>query len=652
VKHPLSILQKSLRLTLGLASFLMVFSCARMGNPDGGWYDETPPHVVSTTPQDGGVNVKNKHIIINFNEYIKLDNPTENVVISPPQIESPEIKTEGKRISVKLVDSLKANTTYTIDFSNGISDNNEGNPLGNYTYSFSTGDHIDTLEVSGYVLEADNLEPVKGILVGLYSNLSDTAFTKLPMLRVSKTDSRGHFTIKGIAPGQYHIYALQDADGDYIFGQKSEMLAFDENLVEPFCRPDTRQDTTWMDSLHIASIQRVPYTHYFPDNLCLRAFNEIVTNRYFVKAERREANHFTLFYTYGDSILPTIEPLNFKATEASYIVEPSAQRDTITYWLRDTALVNQDTLNIVLHSRVTDSTGVLTNQADTLQILSKDTYAHRQKEQQRKWDEWKKQQDKKKRKGQPYDSIMPPEELKLSVSPAGDMDPDQNLTILSPQPLENVDTAHIHLYVHQPEDSLWYPERYELIRRNSLTYTVRAEWRPEMEYSFEVDSATFRSIYGIPAKSMKVGLKVRSLDSYATLLVTLMGMNGHDVVAELLNTSGEPIKSMTTQNGQAEFYYIKPGQYYLRIINDRNGNGKWDTGDYSKKLQPEEVYYYPEAIDCKAKWDVNFSWDPTAKPLYEQKPAKILKQKADKQKTIQHRNADRAKKLGIQYIPK
>ncbi len=145
---------------------LLVVSCARMGNPDGGWFDETPPKVVSASPEDRGTNVRSKRIFINFDEFVTISNPTQNVVISPPQIEAPEIKGQGKRISVELVDSLKPNTTYTIDFSNAISDNNEGNPLGNYTYSFSTGDHIDTLEVSGYVLQADNLEPVKGILVG------------------------------------------------------------------------------------------------------------------------------------------------------------------------------------------------------------------------------------------------------------------------------------------------------------------------------------------------------------------------------------------------------------------------------------------------------------------------------------------------------
>ena len=157
----------ALYLPLYLLAFLLMVSCAKMGQPDGGWYDETAPTVIGANPADKGTNVTEKKITIYFDEFIKVDNPTEKVVVSPPQMETPEIKGAGKKIQITLADSLRPNTTYTIDFSDAISDNNESNPLGNYTYSFSTGTVIDTMEVSGYVLEAENLEPIKGILVGL-----------------------------------------------------------------------------------------------------------------------------------------------------------------------------------------------------------------------------------------------------------------------------------------------------------------------------------------------------------------------------------------------------------------------------------------------------------------------------------------------------
>lgn len=420
-------------LTLFVAT-LMLMSCAKMGNPDGGWYDETPPRVIGCSPADKGVNVNRRHIYINFDEFIKIDNPSQNVVVSPPQLNQPEIKGQGKRISVELLDSLKPNTTYTIDFSSAISDNNEGNPMGSYTYSFSTGDHIDTLEVSGYVVEASNLEPVKGILVGLYDSISNDYFKKKPMLRVSKTDASGHFTIKGVAPGTYRIYALQDADGDFVFSQKSEMVAFQHERVVPSFKEDTRQDTTWLDSLHIASIKTVPYTHFLPDNICLRAFNEVMTDRYYLKAERKEADHFTLFYTYGDSILPSITGLNFNANNA-FIIEPTEHKDTITYWLRDTTLVNQDTLTMALTHHITDTLGTLQLQTDTIKIISKETYAKRTKDLKKKMEQWQKEQDKLKKRGEPYDTLMRPEPLKINMAPLGEMDPDQNIWITAKKPL-------------------------------------------------------------------------------------------------------------------------------------------------------------------------------------------------------------------------
>lgn len=629
----------------------MLYSCAKMGAPDGGWYDETPPHVVGAMPAEKSTHVSKRNIRINFNEFVKIDNPTQNVVVSPPQLEVPEIKGEGKSINVKLIDKLQPNTTYTIDFSNAISDNNEGNPLGNFTYSFSTGNHIDTLEVAGYVVQAADLEPVKGILVGLYADLSDTAFKTKPMLRVSRTDSRGHFIIRGVAPGKYRVYALQDADGNYSFNQRSEMLAFNHDIIEPSFRPDVRQDTLWRDSLHIESIAQVSYTHFLPDNICLRAFNEIVTDRHLLKSERPEPNHFTLYYTYGDSVLPNVRGLNFNTKDA-FVVESSAHKDTVTYWLRDTALVNQDTLKMVVTQNITDSTGVLRQQEDTLTLLAKVPYAKRLKDKQKAFDEWKKKQDKLKKRGEPYETTMPEEPLKLEITPSGDMDPDQNISIVAKEPLKDVDTNHVRLFSHPSGDSLWYKEPYELKRISNEEFQVKAAWKPGTEYSFEADSTAFETIYGTMSGKLKQGLKVRGEDAYASLIMTISGMQGRHIIAQLLDGQGKIVKQSFTDNGQAEFYYLKPGKYFMRIIVDANNNKKWDTGNYDTSLQPEEVYYNPDEIECKAKWDLTLTWNPLARPIYQQKPEALKKQKADKEKSIQHRNVKRAQELGIQYLPK
>ncbi len=633
-----------------LLVFLLLVSCAKMGQLDGGWFDETPPKVIGASPADGAVNVNQKKINIYFDEFIKLDNPSEKVVVSPPQLEQPEIKGAGRRIQISLVDSLKANTTYTIDFSDAISDNNEGNPMGNYTYSFSTGAAIDTMEVSGHVLESENLEPVKGILVGLYADHADSAFRTKPMLRVSRTDSRGRFVIKGVAPGSYRIYALQDQDGDYKFSQKSEKIAFSHDIIVPSCKPDVRQDTTWVDSLHIKSIDQVDYIHFLPDNIVLRAFTEPLTDRFFLKAERQKANSFTLFFSYGDSILPQIKGLNFDA-ENAFLVETSEKKDTITYWLKDTALVNQDTLLMDITYRMTDSTGVLVNKTDSAQeILSKEPYAKRMKNMEKELAAWTKKQEKKKKKGEPYDSVMEVKPLDVQLSVSSQFDPDQNVIFSFPTPLAKVDTAAIHLYAKH--DTLWYRAPMEFLPLENRKYELRGEWRPDIEYSLEVDSAAFEDIYGLASKPIKQGFKVNSLDTYGTLLVNITSLHDLPLIVQLLDAQDKVVKETKTVNGVAEFYYLKPQKYYMRLIVDRNNNGKWDTGNYASDQQAEEVYYYPEAIECKAKWDLTESWDPLARELSLQKPGAITKQKPDKEKKVKNQNVQRAAKLGIQYVPK
>ena len=635
-------------LWLPLLAALAVVSCAKMGQPDGGWYDETPPVIVRTTPQDKGVNVKQKKISIYFDEYIKVDNPTEKVVISPPQIEQAEIAASGKKIVVELKDTLKPNTTYTVDFSDAITDNNENNPLGNYTYTFSTGDHIDTMEVAGYVLDAQNLEPIKGILVGLYSNLSDTIFTKEPMLRVSRTDSRGKFVIKGVAHGDYRIYALQDADNNYIFNQKSEQIAFTHDIITPSSMPDIRQDTIWRDSLRIDSIIRVGYTHFLPDNIVLRAFTEVQTNRYLVKTERTEPDHFTMFFSYGDSLLPQIRGLNFNEQDA-FIIEPTEKQDTITYWLRDTMLVNQDTLRMEVKYMATDTLGVLQLQTDTMDVLAKVPYEKRLKQQADEYEEWKKKQDKAKKRGKEYETEMPKKALEPKYNVASEPAPDQNVIITVPTPLASADTSRIHLY--SKHDTLWYRSPFVLRPKpgQHRTYELLGEWRPGIEYSLEVDTMAFTDIYGKTSAPKKQGFKVKTEDAYATLLFDITGMADTTVVVQLLNSQDVMVKEVSTSNGRAEFFYIKPDTYYARMFIDSNNNGVWDTGDYAADRQAETTYYYPDKIECKAKWDLTLTWNPTSRSLNLQKPMTITKQKPEKEKTIKRRNLERAEKLGIPY---
>ena len=627
----------------------VVVGCARMGQPDGGWFDDDPPVVIGSNPVDQSTNVSAKKITIYFDEFIKLEDATNKVIVSPPQLEMPEIKATGKRIVVELQDTLKENITYTIDFSDAISDNNEGNPLGNYTFSFSTGDRIDTMEVAGYVLDASNLEPIKGILVGLYEDLADSAFKTQPMLRVSRSDSRGHFVIKGVAPGSYRTYALKDADGDFRFGQKSEMLAFNHEIYVPSSKPDVRIDTIWRDSLHIETFRQTPYTHFLPDDVTLLAFTHIQTERFLLKTERKDPEKFTMFFTYGHPDLPVIKGLNFNA-DSAFVIETREEQDTINYWLRDTTLVNQDTLRMELTYMMTDTLGNLVSQTDTLEVLSKIPYAKRQKELAKEIEKWQKEQERLKKREEPYDSIYPAMPLKPSVKAPQQIDPDKKIEIEMPTPLQRVDTAAIHLY--SMIDSAWYeaPLTFRPIPHRLRFYEIQAEWRPGIEYSLEIDSAAFEDIYGHVSEAYKQGLKVKSLDEYSTLNIKLSGIaDSLPLRVRLLNKSDAIVKDVLAKDGVAKFEYVNPDTYYLSALVDTNGNGVWDTGDYDADRQAEAVYYYPREIEIKERWDVTQQWNLTAVPRYKQKPLTITKQKADAEKKLRNRNLDRARELGIEY---
>ena len=699
---------------LGLLSVIAgIFpSCANIGTPDGGLYDEDPPKIVHTTPEYGKTKASPKKITLEFNENIKLERASENVIVSPPQFEMPEIESSGKRVTVTLLDTLRPNFTYTIDFGNSIVDNNEGNPMGEYAFTFSTGEEIDTLQVSGYVLEAENLEPIKGILVGLYRldpastvgndsvvatapdtvgndsvvAAADTTFRTIPLERIGRTDGSGHFIVKGIAPGRYRVFALNDQDQTYTYSQRSEKLAFTDRIVEPYSKWETRMDTIWHDSIHYDSIVPVEYTHYYPDDIVLTAFTAAGQDRHLLKSERPELHYFSLYFTAPSDTLPLITPLNFALPDSALVVETSLKNDTITYWLTDSLIYNTDTLEFELHYYATDTLGALSLRTDTLELtskLSKERMAKQRQQAQEDWEkeykqkkkaerkakqaaeeeaerkaeeeerkqaeaegrkyEKKKREKKKKEKDEEEDMVIPPmpaPTLEMKMSGTSGLAPDQNIDISFEEPVLQVDTTKVHFTMKV--DTLFIPAPYLLlpVEGKINRFRLYAEWEPDSTYQLEIDSAAFVSVYGKACEASKRSIRVKGLDSFSTLFVRLQQADTTAVV-ELLNGQDKVVKTMAAPAGKADFYFIAPQTYYLRMYYDLNGNGQWDTGDYDQRLQPEPVYYYPRELQLKAQWEVTQTWNPTAKPLAKQKPEKITKQKPDKQKQIQNRNAEK-----------
>lgn len=622
-------------------SATLIAACASIGSPDGGPYDETPPMFLGSKPEPFALGVKDKRVTLEFDEFIKIEKAAEKVVISPPQITPPIIKTSGKKIIVELDDSLKANTTYSIDFSDAIVDFNEGNPLGNFSFLFSTGDQIDTLAVSGTVLNASNLEPIKGILVGLHSNLADSTFNTQAFDRVSRTDADGRFTICGIAPGSYRAYALQDANQNFLFDQKNEMIAFLDSLVVPYTEIRMHQDTTWIDSLTIDTIRTVPYTHYLPDDLILLAFTEAPTQRYLIKAERPALNHFSIFFSLGADSLPQVTPLNFPQEDA-YIVQTSADYDSITYWLKDTLIYYQDTLSFALTYEYTDTAGMLTPRTDTLNLVPKKTRAKILQEEEKKRQEAEKEREKRMKRGDTIPETKPqPKHLAIKIKGSTNMELTDNALFDFDEPIAQYNDTAIHLY--KKVDTLWIEEPYLFRQRENtlLGYELLGEWKPGMEYKITLDSTAFTGLYGLQTKQQETKLKFKTLDQYSTLYLTIQNASPTYTI-QLLN-GDKVVRQQRTQKGQADFYFLKPGTYHIRLFNDRNENGVWDTGLYECKVAAEEVYYFPGKIEMRENWDYTQEWDPKATPIDRQKPDDIKKQKSDT-KERKSKNAEREAK--------
>ena len=614
------------RTLLFITLFILVHACASIGRPDGGPYDDAPPLFLKSTPEPYATNNKRPRINIEFDEFLKLEKVNEKVIISPPQVQQPEIRARGKRVLVNLLDTLKENTTYTIDFGDAITDNNEGNALDNFTFTFSTGDQIDTLTVSGTVLEASNLEPIKGILVGLHSNLTDTAFTTLPLERVGRTDSRGRFSIRGIAPGEYKIYALMDADQNFAFTQKSEALAFqNDSTITPWVEERLRQDTTWIDSLTIDTIIERKYTHYLPDDILLRAFKEEFYSQYLTKNERLIPEKFSLYFNAHADTLPTLNGLNFNS-ENAFIIEKTPKNDTIHYWIKDTLLVQQDTLAIELTYLYTDTLNQLVPKTDTLRMVSK------QKKQEPK--ETKK---KKRGKEEVEETIF----YNITTQSGSSIDIYANLTFTMQEPLASYDPANIHL--SQKIDTLWNEVDY-IFEQDSLElrrFNLSCDWEPGGEYQLLIDSTTFISLYGLHSNKIEQTFKVRNLDEYGHIYFNITGLNGKPAYVELLDVKDQVVRTVTVENGKADFYFLQPGKYGARLIEDINNNGKWDTGDYKEKRQPENVYYYPDFIEFMANWEATQDWDIHLVPFDKQKQEELKKQKPDEDKKNKAKERER-----------
>ncbi len=598
----------------------LIYACANMASPSGGPYDETPPRFVSSNPAPNQTNFSGKKIEILFDELIQIDNPNENVIITPPQLMQPTIRGLGRKVSVELRDTLKENTTYTIDFTSSIADNNEKNVLENFSFAFSTGDVIDSLEVSGILLNARDLEPVPGITIGLHLNLDDSAFVTEPFIRTSRTNDRGRFTIRNIAPGTYRIFALNDQNRDYKFDQPGEDIAFFDSLIVPTFELSTRYDTIWVDSLTIDTVYTVEYNKFMPDDILLRLFQEKFVRQYMIRPERTIPHLFTLRFNEQPDTIPDPVPLNFTPADSMwYYPQFTDGNKSINYWIMDSLIWQKDTLDLQInYMKSSDSLNILVPQTDTVQLFMRTRPV-----------------EKKKKKKE--DEEEPVEFLEMNITASGTKEMTDSVSVLFEEPV--LDISRDVFRLSQKVDTVYNAVDFDFFidPDNSLRFFIVRDWTYGEEFRLEVDSAAITSIYGKWNDSYSGDFKIKNRGDYGHLYINVNGITTPAFI-ELLNKSDSPVRQAKVENGGVLFMDLRPDTYYARLIVDRNDNGEWDTGNYEEKLQPEEVYYLPKPLEIKQNWEIEENWDIFAEPLPKQKPLDILKNKPKEKVTQKNRN--------------
>ncbi len=620
----------------------MLTACANRGvGPQGGPQDVTPPELVSELPLNGSVNVKSENpkkpqtIEITFNEYVQLDNVVENVLISPPQQRPPVVSAIGKKVRVEFDSTLLDSTTYAIHFGAAICDYTEKNPLLDYTFSFSTGPVIDTMMIGGLMLNAEDLNPISGIIVGVHQAQNDTGFTTHPFKNIGKTDKEGYFTISNMKHGGYKLFGLNDVSRDYIY-QPGEGIALYDSIIVPHCYREVVTDSIWHDSIAenwvegawvrdtipvFDSVITQEVTIFEPHDILLMYFNEDKQRHYFTRVVREKAHFFTLYFAAPQDSLPIIRPISpiadsttVDSTFVDWLPYTMAQHnltnDTITIWLTDSIAIKQDTLAFEMTYLKSDSIYQLQPQTDTIRAMYRapkiNTKAKKDTTKHQTFVEYKTNG---KSKFEIYDSFK----------------------VYFTTPVKQIEIDS--LYFSQKVDSLEKPLPFTFLPADSsyMVYQITYPWEAEKTYNFAADSAAFRDIYGNVNNKMKASLTIRSLEEYSTLRVQIEPFDSTAII-QVLDEKDKPIRAMRATQEGALFQHLPPKSFYLRLFLDRNGDGKWTTGDLLTKRQPEPVYYFPSKLTLRANWDFEETIRYLDTPVEEQKPEELIKDANSKKK--------------------
>ena len=528
-----------------LLAGLLLAGCAQVVKPTGGPRDIEPPKIVESTPQNYSPGFASDRIILKFDEFIQTKDLNKQMIISPPLKYKPVVKVKGKYLELEIKDTLKENTTYSINFGEGVVDLTEGNALDSNTFVFSTGDYVDSLSISGRVKKAIDLSPAEEVLVMLYPDLNDSVPCRELPYYFTKTKKDGSFTITNIGARDYQIFALEDKNANYLFDQPNEAIAF----------PDSFLTIPGSDSIELS---------LFEEN----------SGKQYLKREKAEHFGWVQFVFNLPAKDPTVTPLNFSAKKPWFIEELSKGRDSLSLYLTD--VEGLDTLKLA----VADGAGFI----DTVKIkLPK---------------RGEKAKGKKTKKPVNLDLKSPVKGRKIDYF--------RPFVISSNHPLKRFDPSKVTFT--EGEDTLVVKAGIEGEVQKRLK--LEHKFAPEKDYKLYILPGAIEDIFGFANDTIALTFSTRSIEDYGQFKLKVNAPDrGHPYVIQMMLKDNIVREDKITSGTVLEYPNLIPASYKFKLIYDSNGNGKWDTGQYGSRLQPEKVIYYSGEVEIRANWDVEVDWE-------------------------------------------
>jgi uncharacterized protein (DUF2141 family) len=564
--------------------FSVVLSCARQAAPSGGKKDITPPRIIKSVPAYGSLNFKGKKIVITFDEFLALEKVNEKFMVSPPLKKKPNIVLKGKNLNIEFLETLKDSTTYTLYFQDAIRDLNEGNAIPNYEFVFSTGNVLDSLSVTGNVYNSFNLEVPEKTLILMHSHFADSAPLKMLPDYITLADINGGFRINNVRSGTYHLFALQDKNNDKKYDSDEEFAFLDNPVkIEPLKNylPVIKvKDTTKVKP----GVKITPVVPLIEGEYKMFMFFAAKKNHYLTGSGRKPA--YRLSYTL--SLPPDTGKFEIEipeATSKSYFIERNITGDSIDVWLTDSSLYSRPLIKTLVSYPYTDSTEVTKTKTDSVQMRFTFPRLFRARDM----------------------------KSKLAVNSniqGGFLRPGLDIFFSSETPFRKPDTAKIRLYEVEKSARKNLPYVMNKDSLNSRKYSLKAKLKEGSTYLLIANAGSFSDLYGDLSDSTGIRFLVRTVDSYSDLILDISNVTGNTIIQLLDEKEKILSEKKITKPGKISFTFLEKGVYRLRAIDDLNGDGKWTTGDFKMKKQPEPVTYYPKQIELKqANFTIEEQWE-------------------------------------------